>query len=583
MAIQLRDQVLEEAVLLALQSGDQAIAAQVWQWAQEQQFTPQEITIKFQVVYDKLVQASQPQPQLQPLAQLSAQPPALQLPQRSVTHSTYQPSTQPANQPTYQPDPRISFPAQLETNPEPLATPDQDSPAEMVKAVIDTYALFGIELEPGTPSALTGPRIYQLRFKPKPTAKPLISPSIEEKLVIHAALPEQGTILRPRSGFLEIQVPRKKWESWNLLDHVRGRALTATTPLVLPYGINLDCQVATFETIHALIAGMTGGGKTTFEMALITASQLWYPPDHLRLVLIDPTKAGLVQNFSDSPWLWDDIVTDPEQIPDVLDKLFLEYEARGELFAAHSLTRLEKYNQINSSRVLPRVLVFIDELFATKFPYGSHNRPTWDKDEIDKENKARSSEIDFKLTRLAQEGFKRGIHLFPSTQKPTNNAISTMIRDSMPIKVGFYVASESTGEIIFGSKEGKMAYHLQREGDMFVSCGGMHRVQGFDLSESDIHKVIAGGIRHYGAWVPPRKAAQDDLFAKKSATPRRSQLESDDPDYTRWLEYQDEYAKFRSQTKALCKVFGAKAKSGPEFYKAKETLALWESKFGGVA
>lgn len=566
---QIRDQALENAVTLALQSGDEMVMAEVWQWAQTHQFNAVEIQTKFREVYEQLTTPTLPQSQ--PVAQLPPPPASTAVPQSAIA-------------PTHQPDPRIQFPTHLETDPAPPKAPDQDSPSEMVQAIIDTYALFGIELSPGDPSYLIGPRIYQLRFRPKPTSKPLATPSIEEKLVIHAGLPEKGTIIRPRPGFLEIQVPRRKWESWNLLDHVRGRALTATTPLVLPYGVNLDCQVATFETIHALIAGMTQGGKTTFEMALITAAQLWYPPDHLRLVLIDPTKAGFVQHFSDSPWLWKPVVTDPGEAIDTLDELLAEYEARGELFAAHGVARLEEYNKLNPSRVLPRTLTFIDELYAAKNPFYAGNSLGLVNKEIDDLNKARSSEFDFRLTRLAREAAKRGLHFFPSTQKPTNNSISTDVRDSMPTKISFYLASKANGEVVFGSsREGELAHQLQGKGDMFVQSsedGQMHRVQGFNVTESDIRKVIAQGIRHYGEWHEPRKANQGSLFV----TPRVSSqpVNTNDPDYPLWEQYQQKI-KTMPQSRVFVDLFGETYKSGKKFYEAKAKVEGWARKFGGVA
>ena len=78
---QVRDQALTDAVLLAVQSGQSEVAAEVWQWAQNNGFHPDEIKAKFEVIITRLNTPTLPQ-QPQPIAQLppSSAPPVNVLP-----------------------------------------------------------------------------------------------------------------------------------------------------------------------------------------------------------------------------------------------------------------------------------------------------------------------------------------------------------------------------------------------------------------------------------------------------------------------------------------------------------------------
>ena len=96
--------------------------------------------------------------------------------------------------------------------------------------------------------------------------------------------------------------------------------------------------------------------------------------------------------------------------------------------------------------------------------------------------------IESLVVRLAQMGHAAGIHLIISTQRPSENVITGMIRANFPARIAFRVASRIDSRTIINSPD---AERLIGRGDMLVSVAGKTtRVQGAWIDPSETKRIL---------------------------------------------------------------------------------------------
>lgn len=92
------------------------------------------------------------------------------------------------------------------------------------------------------------------------------------------------------------------------------------------------------------------------------------------------------------------------------------------------------------------------------------------------------------VARLAQKGHAAGIHLIISTQRPSSNVITGMIRANFPARIAFRVVSRIDSRTIIDSPG---AEQLIGHGDMLVSVAGKTtRVQGAWIDPSETERIV---------------------------------------------------------------------------------------------
>jgi len=126
---------------------------------------------------------------------------------------------------------------------------------------------------------------------------------------------------------------------------------------------------------------------------------------------------------------------------------------------------------------LPYVLVFIDELADLMM--------------------LSASEVEDSICRIAQMGRAVGIHLIISTQRPSVNIITGLIKANIPSRIAFMVASNVDSRVILDCPG---AEKLVGKGDMLYLpyySNRPERIQGAFVTSSEI-EMIAGYIRNIG-------------------------------------------------------------------------------------
>ena len=102
-----------------------------------------------------------------------------------------------------------------------------------------------------------------------------------------------------------------------------------------------------------------------------------------------------------------------------------------------------------------------------------------------------SKEVEEYIIRIAQKARAVGIHLVLSTQRPSANVVTGLIKSNMPCRISFRVASGQESRIVLDSKGAEV---LLGEGDMLVLKPGtsdLVRSQGTLIEDSEIKSVVA--------------------------------------------------------------------------------------------
>jgi len=260
---------------------------------------------------------------------------------------------------------------------------------------------------------------------------------------------------------------------------------------------------------HLLIAGTTGSGKSVSVNAMLMSMLYTFTPDELHLILIDPKQVEM-QTYDGIPHLLLPVVTDPKKAALALKWAVDEMERRYQLFAGNGSKDLQSYNRKikkdqseKSARKeaepeapapegdggdsaappqppepLPYVVIVIDELADLMM--------------------AAVRDVEWSVTRLAQKARAAGIHLLVSTQRPSVNVVTGLIKANFPCRIAFRVASKVDSRVVL-DKTG--ADTLLGDGDMLVLPPGtsdLVRIQGAFVSEEEIRNVTSF-LRDQGA------------------------------------------------------------------------------------
>lgn len=250
-----------------------------------------------------------------------------------------------------------------------------------------------------------------------------------------------------------------------------------TKPLSLAFGKDISGKIIFAdlnEFPHLLISGTTGSGKSIFIHSLLMTLIMRNNPDDLKIVLIDPKRVEMAM-YADGPHLLCPIITDAGKAKVAMEKLDHEMERRYGILAKTRNTDMKSYREYckthEDAEWLPYIVVILDE-YA---------------DLVD-----RAKDIQPFVVSIAQKARAAGIHIVISTQRPSTNVITGVIKGNLPTRVALMTSSAVDSITIIG--EGG-AEKLLGRGDMLVqspliSRTGCVRLQGCFVSNSEIVRVV---------------------------------------------------------------------------------------------
>lgn len=222
---------------------------------------------------------------------------------------------------------------------------------------------------------------------------------------------------------------------------------------------------------HLLVAGSTGSGKSVAIHAMMMSLLFRNPPERLRFLMIDPKRVELTV-YSGIPHILTPVITDAKKAIMALKWAVKEMERRYELLSGAKVRDIKSYQPLNAAleNPMPYIVIVIDELADMMAAY--------------------PREMEASIVRLAQMSRAVGIHLIVSTQRPSVEVITGLIKANITTRVAFQVASQVDSRTILDMAG---AEKLLGNGDMLYLSGDSskpRRLQGAFVSEPEVRKVV---------------------------------------------------------------------------------------------
>jgi DNA segregation ATPase FtsK/SpoIIIE, S-DNA-T family len=220
---------------------------------------------------------------------------------------------------------------------------------------------------------------------------------------------------------------------------------------------------------HLLVAGTTGSGKSMILHSIIN-SVLIGCADNVKLVLIDPKKIEF-SNYSNSSCLLYPIAQNIETSINLFSKLVDDMENRFAILQKAKCRDITQYK-----KKMPRIVVIVDEFSDLMM--------------------ASKKTVQELVCRLAQKSRACGIHLIVSTQRPSANVITGIIKANFSARISCKVGSIVDSRVIL-DRSG--AEKLFGNGDSIIDCQEypFTRFKGSFLSEENIVKNIKNSSRSW--------------------------------------------------------------------------------------
>jgi len=274
--------------------------------------------------------------------------------------------------------------------------------------------------------------------------------------------------------------------------------------MALGKGITGDSHFANLAKMpHILIAGATGSGKSVTIHSLVTSLLYRNSPDYLRFIMIDPKRVELTL-YNSIPHLLTPVITDPKQAILALKWAQKEMNRRYDILEEEQVRDIASYHENVLDPALARqkrkkkdATEEEDEDMPEKMPY-----IVIIIDELADIMQTYPRELEASIVRLAQMSRAVGIHLALSTQRPSVNVITGLIKANVPARIALQVASQVDSRTILDASG---AESLLGAGDMLYLSGEMSkptRLQSAFISEEELKKVVNHLAEQYKE-IPP--------------------------------------------------------------------------------
>ncbi len=355
-----------------------------------------------------------------------------------------------------------------------------------------TLANFGIQVE--MDEVTIGPTVTRYALKPAQGMKLSRIVGLQNDLALAlAAHPIRIEAPIPGKSLVGIEIPNKVKSTVGLATLLSDEKFqNAGKPLTVALGKGLSGR-AYFGNLakmpHALIAGATGSGKSVTIHSVITSLLYRNGPEDMRMIMVDPKRVELTL-YNKIPHLLTPVITDAKKCILALKWAAKEMDRRYDILESEAVRDIESYHNTvlpkkkaeDNAERMPYIVIIIDELADIMQSY--------------------PRELESAIVRLAQMSRAVGIHLILSTQRPSVNVITGLIKANVPTRVALQVSSQIDSRTILDAAG---AEKLLGAGDMLYASGEMsqpERLQSAFISEEEVKKVVQYLRRAYQDELP---------------------------------------------------------------------------------
>ncbi|MFA6552316.1 MAG: DNA translocase FtsK 4TM domain-containing protein [Candidatus Paceibacterota bacterium] len=394
---------------------------------------------------------------------------------------------------------------------------DIKAKANIIKRTLQN---FGIDVEMDEISI--GPSVTRYALKPAEGVKLSKIVALQNDLALAlAAHPIRIEAPIPGKSLVGIEIPNSTKSIVGLATLLGNSEFQdSAKPLLVSLGKSISGK-SHFANLakmpHMLIAGTTGSGKSVTIHTIITSLLFRNPTENLRFIMIDPKRVELTL-YNKIPHLLTPVITEAKKAILSLKWAAKEMDRRYDILEAESVRDIESYHKnilepeikkLEKARLdgepeetlklpdlMPYIVIVIDELADIMSTY--------------------PRELEAAIVRLAQMSRAVGIHLILSTQRPSVNVITGLIKANIPARIALQVSSQIDSRTILDTGG---AEKLLGAGDMLFLSGEMSkplRIQSAFISEGEVKKVVKYLIEKHQDDVPSEINLTGEVVAEKN-------------------------------------------------------------------
>jgi S-DNA-T family DNA segregation ATPase FtsK/SpoIIIE len=311
----------------------------------------------------------------------------------------------------------------------------------------------------------------------------------------------------PGKPVIGLEIPNSSREIISLKDILSTEEFSkspSTLSMALGKDINGQPIIGDLAKMpHLLVAGATGMGKSVGINAIILSVLFKARPDQVRIIMIDPKIVELAC-YEGIPHLLTPVVNDMNEAASALWWCVNEMERRYTLLAKFGVRNVDGFNdKLNKAKdknkplldpsfnpntapegetaaeleALPQIILVIDE-YADML--GA----------LAQDDRAKAKRVEALIVRLAQKARAAGVHLIISTQRPSVDVITGLIKSNIPTRIAFKVSSKVDSRTILDQGG---AEQLLGMGDMLYMTPGIShltRIHGAFVEDDEITRVV---------------------------------------------------------------------------------------------
>lgn len=338
--------------------------------------------------------------------------------------------------------------------------------ANIIKRTLES---FGVSVEMGEINV--GPTVTRYTLKPAEGMRLSRITALNQDLALAlAAHPIRIEAPIPGKSLVGIEVPNKSAAIVRLGSILLYPEFQKAAALTFALGRDVSGEPV-FQDIgkmpHLLVAGATGSGKSITLHSVLMSLLYKNSPDMLRFIMVDPKRVEL-SIYKDIPHLLAPVITENKKALGALRWAIQEMDRRYTLLLESGARDIKSYHKQHND--LPYIIIVIDELADLMTSYGR--------------------EVEGSIIRLAQMARATGIHLIVSTQRPSVEIITGLIKANITTRIALQVASQIDSRTILDTSG---AEKLLGHGDLLFSSAELskpRRVQGAYITEEEIKGVV---------------------------------------------------------------------------------------------